>query len=189
MNRQTFFAALACALLIFSMLGCGTTNHLQTLTLTSSGTGGLFNVVGEGGTMQLVATANYSNGKSVVLHGEGLTYQISVTPGSTDAFGFALGDPTAVPPQTLQLSSTGLLTAVTPFDCTWVDVAQVTTSNPNPTPSWLLAGSYAVTATYQGVVSQPVYVGVASAAGSPDYPAGDASNNNNASEACGPTAF
>ncbi len=187
-NRKTIFAALACALLAFSMLGCGTTNHLQTITLTSSGTGGLFNVVGEGGTLQLQATGNYTSGKTFNLTNE-VTYQISVTPGSTDAYGFALGDPNATPPQTLQLNKTGLLTAVTPFDCTWVDTAQVTTTNQNPSPNWFLQGSYTITASFDGIVSQPVYVGVASAAGSPDYPYGNTSNENNLSEQCGPTAF
>src|SRR6202158_1790019 len=35
-NRKTLFPALACALLVFSMLGCGTTNHLQSVTLGAS---------------------------------------------------------------------------------------------------------------------------------------------------------
>ena len=52
MKRKTLFAALACALLVFSMLGCGTTNHLQSITLSakaSTTTGGFYNLVGEGG--------------------------------------------------------------------------------------------------------------------------------------------
>src|SRR4030088_633916 len=63
-KRKTLFAALACALLVFSMLGCGTTNHLQSITLSakaSTTTGGFYNLVGEGGTLQLVATGNYSS--------------------------------------------------------------------------------------------------------------------------------
>src|SRR5260370_34137616 len=59
---KILFAALACALLVFSMLGCGTTNHLQSITLTPAhGGSGLFNVKGIGGTLQLVATGNYSS--------------------------------------------------------------------------------------------------------------------------------
>ena len=46
-KRKTLFAALACALLVFSMLGCGTTNHLQSITLTpAAGGSGLFNIKG-----------------------------------------------------------------------------------------------------------------------------------------------
>src|SRR6266481_10026422 len=37
-KRKTLFAALACALLAFSMLGCGTTNHLQSVQLSTSPT-------------------------------------------------------------------------------------------------------------------------------------------------------
>jgi hypothetical protein len=49
-NLKTLFAALACALLVFSMLGCGTTKHLQSITLApASGGSGLFNVKGIGG--------------------------------------------------------------------------------------------------------------------------------------------
>jgi hypothetical protein len=63
-NLKTLFAALACALLVFSVLGCGTTNHLQSITLTpASGGSGLFNVKGIGG-IQSVATGNYSSGKT-----------------------------------------------------------------------------------------------------------------------------
>src|SRR6202790_5752352 len=64
-NLKTLFAALACALLVFSMLGCGTTNHLQSITLTpAAGGSGLFNIKGIGGTLQLVATGIYSSGKT-----------------------------------------------------------------------------------------------------------------------------
>jgi hypothetical protein len=172
-NRKTLFAALACASLVFSMLGCGTTNHLQTITLTASGSSGLFNVAGEGGTLQLVATGNYSSQKTHDLTNV-VAYSISVTPGSQDAFGFALADP----PQTLTLNDTGLLTAVPPFDCTWVDVS------PDPKKfAWFLSGSYAVTASFQGITSQPVYISVASSAGNPDNPP---LIGNNPTEQCGP---
>src|ERR1700686_4607673 len=57
-NLKTLFAALACALLVFSMLGCGTTNHLQSITLGASlingvppsGQAGFFTLQGNGGT-------------------------------------------------------------------------------------------------------------------------------------------
>src|SRR5712692_8993209 len=64
-NLKTLFAALACALLVFSMLGCGTTNHLQSITLPPAARRiCLFNIKGIGGTLQLVATGNYSSGKT-----------------------------------------------------------------------------------------------------------------------------
>jgi hypothetical protein len=193
-NRKTLFAALACALLVFSMLGCGATNHLQSIILTpaatSSGTGGLFNLYGIGGTLQLVATANYTNGKSVVLHGSGITYTIIVDPDNNlTAYGTVL-----LPPQTntVTLSNTGLLTAIEPSACTWVDVVPVTVANPTPTPGWALSGDYLVTATYQGITSQPVYIGVASSVGNPNNPSLDTPSNpsggedNNPDALCGP---
>ncbi len=38
-----------------------------TLTAASSGSGGTYNLKGMGGTIQLVVTANYSNGKSEIV--------------------------------------------------------------------------------------------------------------------------
>jgi hypothetical protein len=169
-NRKTLFAALACALLVFSMLGCGATNHLQSVTLTASfingvaptGQSGFFNLDGLGGTIQLLATANYSNGKQVPLHGQQVTYTMIVDP---DAPYAVAGDGSYVslsaPPQTAQVSVTGLVTATEPAECTWVNMAQP----PATTPSWAFVGDYLVTASYQGITSQPVYIPVASAAG------------------------
>jgi hypothetical protein len=159
-NRKTLFAALACALLVIGMLGCGTTNNLQTITLTSSGGSGFFNLKGEGGTLQLLATGNYSSGKTRDLTSV-VTYSVTVSPD---------GEVLPTPPLTVTTSLTGLMTAVEPFICTWHD------ANPDLTkpPAWELTGSYKVTATFGGITSQPVYVGVGSAAG--DGPSG----------ACGP---
>lgn len=153
MKRTTFFAAFACALLTFSLLGCGTTNHLQSITLTaknSQGTSGVFELKGWGGTLQLVATGNYSNGRTRDLSN---VVAYAVTPDGTDASGVAL----LAPPQTVQFSPTGLLTAVDPTVCTFVNVGTVTT------PSWALTGSYKVVVSSQGITSQPVFVAVASA--------------------------
>ena len=65
------------------------------------------------------------------------------------------------------VSSTGLVTAVVPFVCSWTNVG-------GSTPAYQLTGSYKIVASFQGVTSQPVYVGVASQGG--DGPSG----------ACGP---
>src|SRR5271157_1522148 len=134
-NRKTIFAALACALLVFSMLGCGTTNHLQTITLGASlingvaptGQAGFFSLQGNGGTIQLQAIGNYSNGKTNDLSGQ-VTYTMIVDPvDNVDAF----GNPLPAPPQTAEISATGLITAVDPATCTWID----TSSDPTK-PSW-----------------------------------------------------
>ena len=150
MNRKTLFTALACALLALSLLGCGTTNHLQSITLTPSG-GGLFNVKGIGGTLQLVATGNYSSGQT---HDLTNVVAYSITP---DPSGIAL--PT--PPLTITMSPTGMMTAVEPAVCTWHDT-QTDTTKP---PTWVVTGSYIVTASFQGITSQQAFVTVASAAG------------------------
>jgi hypothetical protein len=89
-NLKTLFAALACALLVFSMLGCGATNHLQSIQLSKSNTletpmNGL-NVPGISSTPQLYVWENRSNGQAVLLHGEGVAYQIIDPNNFVDAF-------------------------------------------------------------------------------------------------------
>ena len=185
-NRKTIFAALACALLVFSMLGCGTSNHLQSITLTASGTSGLFNVRGIGGTLQLAATGNYSSGKTNDLTNK-VTYNIIVDPNNfLTAYGATLQAPQS---NTITVNNTGLVTAIEPAACTWVDVAGIIPpATTAPPPSWALSGDYEVTATFQGITSQPVFVGVASSVGNPNNPAlpGTEGVNNNPNELCGP---
>jgi hypothetical protein len=152
-NRKTIFAALACAMLAFSMLGCGISNHLQSVTLSVSNTdpnaGNSFTVHG-GVPAQMYTWGIYSSGKQRLLFGTGLTYKISSTP-----FGFAetgtFGDPNAIPPQTVQLSADGQLTPITPTACSFVDVAQP----PATTPAFQTTGWYIVTATYGGQTTPP----------------------------------
>src|SRR4029077_15054755 len=71
-NLKTLFAALACALLVFSMLGCGTTNHLQSVQLSTSKASevpmGTLDLKGVGGTLQLYAWGNYSSGTQKLLN-------------------------------------------------------------------------------------------------------------------------
>lgn len=160
MKRTTIFAALISAVALFSLLGCGdpAIGKLQTITLTSSASssGGFFNLVGEGGTLQLIATGNYSSTNTKDLTGN-VTYV--VTPTGTDDG----GAPLQAPPLTMTVNSTGLVTAVTPFVCSWVN-EQTDSTKP---PAWFLSGSYQIVATFQGITSQPIFVGVASAAGAP----------------------
>jgi hypothetical protein len=187
-KRKTLFTALACALLVFSMLGCGTTNHLQSITLSAAlingiaptGQSGFYSLQGNGGTIQLKATGNYSDGKTKDLTSV-VTFAMVVDPvNNVDAFGFAL----PAPPQTAQISVTGLVTAVEPADCTWIDVS------PDPTKqAWLYVGAYQVNASFQGITSQPVYIPVASSGGNTDdIFANPPLVGNNPTELCGPTS-
>jgi hypothetical protein len=174
-NRKTLFAALACALLAFSMLGCGTTNDLQSIQLSNSNTSatppGTIDLFGEGGQAQLYAWGNYSSGKQKLLTDVGVTYNIAITAGSLDQN----GDPLPTPPSAVLMTPNALLTAVPTFICTWVNGAVP----PATTPAWALSGSYSVTAQYSGFTSPPVFVAVASAAGND-------SNGTNPTNECGP---
>jgi hypothetical protein len=169
-NRKTLFAALACALLVFSMLGCGTSNKLQSIQLSTSntapgtGVGTYINLYGADSPGQFYTWGTYSNGSQKLLGGSGLSYQIAITPGSltldydTNSYVPLTSDPNANPPQTVQLSPGGTVTAVTPFECTWENFAQP----PTTTPSFAYVGSYTVTATYGSFTSPPAYVPIAS---------------------------
>ncbi len=179
MRRTNIFAALACALLAIGLLGCGATNNLQSITLNvtlvngvaPTGQSGFVNLQGNGGTIQLQAMGNYSGSKSKDLT-KAVTFTVVVDPEhNVDAFGNTLLPPCqapscpapANPPYTqgtVEYSPTGLITAVEPATCTWID----TSSDPTK-PSWFYVGDYVVTATYKGVTSQPVYIPVASSGG------------------------
>ncbi len=168
MNRKTILAALACALLLSSMLGCGTSNHLQSITLQASmingkpvtTQGGFYNLDGLGGTVQLQAIGNYSSGQTRDLTTV-VTFTMIPDPiADVDDHYIQLSNP----PLTASISSTGLVTATEPAVCTWIDVAQP----PATTPSFAYVGDYMVTASFNGMKSQPVYLPVASASGIPD---------------------
>lgn len=186
MNRKTLFALLACALLGLSMLGCGTTRHLQSIQISSSttdeSTTGTISIGINGavvGPVQLYTWGNYSNGESVILYGTGLAYQIELDPTNNQGVESPSGQFYTLdePPLTLELSSTGLLTAVDPSACSWNNSAAGTSST---TAAWEMVGSYVVTSTYKGLTSPPVYVAIASAPGIYDA-------KNNDSGHCGPT--
>lgn len=197
MNWKTFFAALACALLVFSMLGCGTSNKMQSITLgvkyingaaPAGGQSGFFTLEGNGGTMQLQATGVFSNQKTKDITNE-VTYTVVVDPNNNmDAFGNTLEPPCTAPCQTagqgtVQYNATGLITAVEPATCTWVDIAPLLNGTPQ-TPAWFYTGDYKVTVSFSGLTSQPVYIPVASSAGNQFYNG----QENNPSGACGPTS-
>ncbi|HSZ60414.1 MAG TPA: hypothetical protein VK828_01370 [Terriglobales bacterium] len=195
MNRTTIFAALACALL-FSMLGCGATNNLQSIQLkatlingvATSGQSGTVTLSGNGGTIQLAAIGTYSNGKTVTLGGGGLVYTAVVDAQySSNGAGGILLPPCQAPScpapssppytsGTLEYNQTGLVTAVEPAECTWVNSAV----DPSTTPAWSYVGDYVITAAFKGVTSQPFYVPIGSAAG--------VVSDSNTTGACGPAS-
>jgi hypothetical protein len=156
-TRSNILAAVVAALSLLST-GCGVSDYMQSVTLSSTGAnnGGFFNLKGIDGTLQLLVTANYHSGKTVPVT-ESATY--TVTPVGVDDGGNALP---VYGPNTVPISPTGLITAVVSL-CTWSDIG-----NPIPTPpkyNWVYSGYYQITATYKGKTSQPVAIGVGSQAG------------------------
>ena len=194
MNRKTLFTVLAGALLAVSMLGCGATNHLKSIQLTAAlingqaptGQTGTVTLSGFGGTIQLLATGTYSGGATTDLT-KVVTYNVIVDPNnSANGSGGTLLPPCqapscpspSAPPYTngtVEYSSTGLITAVDPAACTFVNSAPSTST----VPAWSYVGDYIVTVSYDGVTSQPFYVPVGSAAG--------VVSPSNTSGGCGPS--
>jgi hypothetical protein len=155
-KRTILLTALLVTALFVLLPGCGNPaiGTLQSITLTSAS--GSFQLQGEGGTIQLVATGNYSSKATKDLSAH-VTY--TATPLGTDESGASLPPTSASNPQTISISPTGLVTAIAPFVCTYTNAG--TTGQ----PAWVLTGSYEITATFGNITSQPVYVGVAAAAG------------------------
>ena len=149
MKRTHILATLLSALLLITS-GCGTSDKVASLTI-SDGSSSLTNLAGIGGTLQLKVTANYTSGKLVDVTNWAV---YTAVPEQTDDNNIPLPSP----PQTVTISPTGLVTAVEPAACTWTNLGTV------QTPSWFLTGDYMITATYKGFTSQPIFIGVASAA-------------------------
>jgi hypothetical protein len=149
--------------------------------------GGL-NVPGISSTLQLYTWGNYSSGEQKLLLGQPVKYQIVLDPDyNVDALNRPLPQPFSDSglPQVLQLSPTGLLTAIDPAVCTYYDVAEIVPpSTTAPAPSWQLSGSYDVTATFAGFTTPPANIGVSSAGGSYYYPPGDTNDENNPNGLC-----
>ncbi|MGB9233415.1 MAG: hypothetical protein WCC04_03315 [Terriglobales bacterium] len=196
MKRTNIFATLACALLVSSLLGCGATNKFESITLSVSqingattAASGVVNLQGAGSTMQLQAIGNYSSSKTADLTNK-VTYTVIVDPEHpwADMSGTVQLLPPCQAPTcpigtapnytsgTVEYSNSGLITAVEPAECTWTNSAV----DPATTPAWSWFGGYIVTASYEGVTSQPIYVPVGSAAGVYDQ-------YSNPSGQCGPT--
>ncbi|MGA8443253.1 MAG: hypothetical protein WB762_01865 [Candidatus Sulfotelmatobacter sp.] len=177
MKRTNILAALLVALSLIST-GCGSSDYVQSVQLTTTGasSGGFFNLVGADGTLQLAAFAVYHSGKAVPVT-DSVTW--TVTTVGTDANS---GNPLPpYGPTTVPINSTGLMTAIVPI-CTWQDQvvttgtgSSATTAPANP-PVWVYTGYYQVTATYNGMASQPVAIGV-----------GSATSDNSPVGGCGPS--
>jgi hypothetical protein len=185
-------AAVTCVVLALSLAGCGAfqgkTSDLTSITLTVASVNGqpptsqtgFVNLTGNGGTIQLQAMGEYSGGTTKdITHVA--AYNVVVDPQyNMDAFGNTLLPPCAPPScpapaqppytsGTVEYNSTGLLTAVEPATCTWVDIAPLDPTGKPQTPSWFYVGDYVVTVSYQGITSNPIYVPVASSAGNQFY--------------------
>jgi len=157
-KRTILLATLFVAALFILVPGCGdpAIGTLESITLTAVTSNKAVEVKGEGGTLQLVATGNYSTHatKDLTPH---VTY--TATPNGTDESLAPLPATSAADPKTISISTTGLVTAIPPFVCTFTNEGTTTT------PAWVLTGSYGIVATFGNITSQPVYVAVASAAG------------------------
>jgi hypothetical protein len=161
-KRTNILAALLVALPLITT-GCGTSDYVQSVQLTTNGasSGGFFNLVGVDGTLQLQALAIYHSGKTIPIT-DSVTY--TVTTVGVDDTGAALP---AYGPTTVPINATGLMTAIIPL-CTWHDQSVTTgtgssaTTGPANPPEWVFTGYYQVTAMYKGMASQPVGIGVGS---------------------------
>jgi hypothetical protein len=111
-------------------------------------------------TENIIVTAHYSNTKSNIVTAHA-TFNISTS--GTDFAGNLLPPASTSPDSDLRYDTSGLLTAVEPGACTWVNVGTTAA------PSDAMSGYYIVTATYKGLTSQPIYVPLGTLAPCP-YP-------------------
>ncbi len=174
MKHTRILAALLGVVTILTT-SCGVGDKIGSVSVSAVGiTGGTINLAGLGGTIQLKVTANYTSGKQIdetnfatyTVTNEGFYYSYDSN-----------GDPTtqnAMPtsPATLTINKTGMLTAVDPAVCSWVNLGTL------QTPAWAYTGDYMIVAHYRGFTSQPIYIPLASAA----------SGENNTDGQCGPTS-
>lgn len=157
--KRTSILAVFPIILALILSGCGTSDSVKSISLTGANSFGYFEVYGEGGTMQMTVTAVYNSGKQVDVTNQST---FAVTPiGTQDDEVSSLPVPSSTtPPSTIEISNTGLVTAVTPFICTFV-----VTSAAGVTPiTYAVAGSYQIVATYKGMSSNAQYLPIASAA-------------------------
>lgn len=163
------------AVLTLLTTSCGVGDKIGSVSVKAVGiSGGTINLAGLGGTIQLEVTANYTSGKQIdetnfatyTVANEGFfwTYDSTGNPQSQV--------PMPTPPSTLTINNTGMITAVDPAVCSWVNLGTL------QTPAWAYTGDYMIVAHYRGFSSNPIFIPLASAASG-------ASNTNGA---CGPTS-
>ena len=159
----------ACSIgLLLLLTSCGQTYSLQTVSISALPAGqtteqvGTVLLKGMGVTANIIVRANYSNTKSEVVT-PNATFTVEAVGNSivsyhAGSFGYL---PLPAPVQSpinsygdLQYNPSGLLTAVDPGACT-----AITDQN----KSISLTGTYKVTATYKGMISQPLYIALTSA--------------------------
>lgn len=157
MKRTSILALFLAAVTLLST-SCGTSDKVASISITASGTTGVVNLAGLGGTLQLQVTANYTSGK-IVDETNWSTYM--VTPQGTLNDGVT---PLPTPPQGISVNATGMVTATADQNddgiCTWTNLSAGSTGS----ASWAFTGDYEIVANYKGMLSQPIYIPVASAA-------------------------
>jgi hypothetical protein len=164
---NNLLAALLAAVLITST-GCGVSDSVKSILLTSNSnsTGGTYNLVGVDGTLQLKVFAIYHSGKQVdVTNNSTFTMVPTGCTFSGDVNNPCGGDLPTPGPDTVTINKTGMMTGVVPV-CTWLDIIDTSKTPPAPAnpPIWEYTGFYQTTATYNGLASQPVGIGLGGAA-------------------------
>ncbi len=158
--KPTNVLAVAVVALALICSGCGTSDYVQSVQLTSSGanSGGFYNLVGTDGTLQFTVNAVYHSGKTIPVTNLA-TYTVSTVGVDDNGSSLPAYDSSPAP---VPINNTGMMTAVASL-CTWIDAG-----TPPPTPpqyNWEYTGYYQVVANYHGMTSQPVAIGVGSQAG------------------------
>ena len=173
MKRTKILVTLLAGVFLMST-GCGNSDSIKSLLLTSSGANnnGFYNLPGVDATLQLKVFAVYHSGKTIDVTNDS-TWSMVPTGCVFEGDGnnpCPNNIPLPAPaPDTVTINKTGLMTGIVPI-CTWLDVIVTTgtgtgkTSAPASPPIWEYTGYYQTTASYRGFTSQPVGVGVGVAA-------------------------
>jgi hypothetical protein len=176
-KRTKILATLLAGLFLMST-GCGTSDSIKSLLLTSSGANnnGFYNLPGVDAKLNLKVFAVYNSGKQIDVT-DASTWNVTPT-GTLDDF------VTPLPPYgptTVSIDKTGVMVGIAPI-CTWTDAIVTTgsgtgkTTGPANPPIWQYTGYYQTTASYRALTSQPVGIGV-----------GVAASLNSPTGGCGPT--
>ena len=168
--KRISFVTLIVAAIAFLSSSCGTSDYMQSIQLSATGssTGNFYNLSGVDGTLQLQVMAVYHSGKQIDVTNNST---FSLTPvGNVYSGNLPPGDPVGAPlpapgPGVVTVSANGQMVGIAQI-CTWVDDYTTTVSNGATTYTldnpavWLYTGYYQTTATYRGFTSNPVGIGV-----------------------------